>query len=109
MVPAGLVSVTSRLSLPKLADTEIVLYRAPGELSQAAELSRSQTRHTSTSIGTGLVPRSSLHEEMAVYQKRLQVHHEKEMLDAQGGGSSTLPVDPPPVYREADEEEQPES
>lgn len=38
MVPAGLVSVTSRLSLPKLADTEIVLYRAPGGLSQAAEL-----------------------------------------------------------------------
>lgn len=38
MVPAGLVSVASRLSLPKLADTEIVLYRAPGGLSQAAEL-----------------------------------------------------------------------
>ncbi|GJD99273.1 LysR substrate-binding domain-containing protein [Methylobacterium isbiliense] len=38
MIPAGLVSVTSRLSLPKLADTEIALYRAPGTLSQAAEL-----------------------------------------------------------------------
>jgi DNA-binding transcriptional LysR family regulator len=38
MVPQGLVSMGSRLSLPKLADTEIVLYRAPGGLSQAAEL-----------------------------------------------------------------------
>jgi DNA-binding transcriptional LysR family regulator len=38
MIPAGLVSITSKLSLPKLADTEIALYRAPGALSQAAEL-----------------------------------------------------------------------
>ncbi|WP_289015691.1 LysR substrate-binding domain-containing protein [uncultured Methylobacterium sp.] len=38
MIPAGLVSVASRLALPKLADTEIVLYRAPGRLSQAADL-----------------------------------------------------------------------
>ena len=82
-------------------------YASP--LSQIADLSRSQTRRTSSSSGTGLVPRSSLHEEMAVYQKRLEVHHEKEILDAQGGSGSGLLTDPPPVYREADEDEQPES
>lgn len=38
MIPAGLVSVDTRLRLPKLPDTEIVLYRAPGPLSPAAEL-----------------------------------------------------------------------
>ncbi|MBX9930546.1 MAG: LysR family transcriptional regulator [Methylobacterium sp.] len=38
MVPAGLVSVAVQLNLPKLPDTEIVLYRAPGVLSRAAEL-----------------------------------------------------------------------
>lgn len=38
MIPAGLVSVDTRLRLPKLPDTEIVLYRAPGPLSAAAEL-----------------------------------------------------------------------
>ncbi|AWN42307.1 LysR substrate-binding domain-containing protein [Methylobacterium durans] len=38
MVPAGLISVSTRLHLPKLPDTEIVLYRAPGSLSPAAEL-----------------------------------------------------------------------
>lgn len=38
MVPAGLVSVSSRLNLPKLPDTEIVLYRAPGTLTRAADL-----------------------------------------------------------------------
>ncbi|KQO66865.1 LysR family transcriptional regulator [Methylobacterium sp. Leaf111] len=38
MIPAGLVSVGNRLRLPKLPDTEIVLYRAPGPLSPAAEL-----------------------------------------------------------------------
>ncbi len=47
----------------------------------------------------------SLHDEMALYQKRLEVHHEKEMGVAQNGGGSGLPVDPPPVYRE---EEPPE-
>lgn len=55
MVPQGLISVTSRLSLPKLADTEIVLYRAPGSLSQAAELLASSIteflrRHRSSSV-----------------------------------------------------------
>lgn len=38
MIPLGLISVSSRLQLPKLPDTEIVLYRAPGSLSPAAEL-----------------------------------------------------------------------
>lgn len=38
MIPPGLISVSCRLQLPKLLDTEIVLYRAPGSLSPAAEL-----------------------------------------------------------------------
>ncbi|MGE7157615.1 LysR substrate-binding domain-containing protein [Methylorubrum rhodesianum] len=38
MIPPGLISVSSRLQLPKLPDTEIVLRRAPGTLSPAAEL-----------------------------------------------------------------------
>lgn len=38
MIPSGLISVGPRLHLPKLPDTEIVLYRAPGLLTPAAEL-----------------------------------------------------------------------
>lgn len=38
MIPSGLISVGARLQLPMLPDTEIVLYRAPGPLSAAAEL-----------------------------------------------------------------------
>lgn len=38
MIPADMVSVSARLQLPKLPDTEIVLYRAPGPVTPAAEL-----------------------------------------------------------------------
>jgi DNA-binding transcriptional LysR family regulator len=38
MIPADMISVSARLQLPKLPDTEIVLYRAPGHVSPAAEL-----------------------------------------------------------------------
>ncbi|WP_345821750.1 LysR substrate-binding domain-containing protein [Methylobacterium fujisawaense] len=38
MIPADMVSVSARLQLPKLPDTEIVLYRAPGHVTPAAEL-----------------------------------------------------------------------
>ncbi|MFC6742201.1 LysR substrate-binding domain-containing protein [Methylobacterium tardum] len=38
MIPANMISVSARLQLPKLPDTEIVLYRAPGHVSPAAEL-----------------------------------------------------------------------
>lgn len=38
MVPAGFVLLGSEQGLPPLPDTEIVLYRAPGSLSRAAEL-----------------------------------------------------------------------
>ncbi|KQQ21381.1 LysR family transcriptional regulator [Methylobacterium sp. Leaf123] len=38
MIPADMVSVSGRLQLPKLPDTEIVLYQAPGHVSLAAEL-----------------------------------------------------------------------
>ncbi|MGT2488963.1 hypothetical protein ACU4GA_29910 [Methylobacterium oryzae CBMB20] len=33
-----MVTVSGRLALPKLPDTEIVLYQAPGQVSPAAEL-----------------------------------------------------------------------
>ncbi|MCJ2101357.1 LysR substrate-binding domain-containing protein [Methylobacterium sp. E-046] len=38
MIPADMVSVSGCLQLPKLPDTEIVLYQAPGHVSPAAEL-----------------------------------------------------------------------
>jgi DNA-binding transcriptional LysR family regulator len=38
MIPANMISISARLELPKLPDTEIVLYRAPGHVSPAAEL-----------------------------------------------------------------------
>jgi len=38
MIPANMISVSAGLQLPKLPDTEIVLYRAPGHVSPAAEL-----------------------------------------------------------------------
>lgn len=38
MIPVDRISVSARLQLPKLPDTEIVLYRAPGHVSPAAEL-----------------------------------------------------------------------
>ena len=38
MGPADMVSGSGRLQLPKLPDTEIVLYQAPGHVSAAAEL-----------------------------------------------------------------------
>ncbi|KAM5533315.1 hypothetical protein V8D89_012989 [Ganoderma adspersum] len=49
---------------------------------------------------------SSLHEEMAGYQKRLEAHHRKESEDAvmreQGiGAGASVPADPPPVYSAA--------
>ncbi len=38
MVPEDMVSVSARLRLPKLSDTEIVLYQAPGHVSPAVQL-----------------------------------------------------------------------
>ncbi len=38
MIPRDMVSVSARFQLPKLSDTEIVLYQAPGHVSPAAEL-----------------------------------------------------------------------
>lgn len=53
-----------------------------------------------------LTASSSLHEEMAGYQKRLEAHHRKESEDAimreQGiGVGASVPADPPPVYSAA--------
>jgi len=45
MVPDGLKVLTEEHGLPRLADTEIALYRAPGRLSRAAELLAEQIAH----------------------------------------------------------------
>ncbi|KAI0633405.1 hypothetical protein C8Q77DRAFT_1056901 [Trametes polyzona] len=55
-----------------------------------------------------LTASSSLHEEMAGYQKALEAHHRKEQDDAQRredriGEGSAFPEDPPPVYRDREE------
>lgn len=61
----------------------------------AAFLTRGNTSRTTASTA------STLHSEMAVYQKRLEAHHEKEMQardDAAPSGG--LPLEPPPEYQE---------
>lgn len=55
-----------------------------------------------------LTASSSLHEEMAGYQKALEAHHRKEQDEAQRredriGEGSAVPEDPPPVYRDREE------
>jgi len=63
MIPPGLISVGRRLSLPKLSDTEIVLYRAPGPLTPAAELLSMAIVGAleQQSIGTGEADLSAAH------------------------------------------------
>lgn len=56
-----------------------------------------------TTMASRLTAGSSLHEEMAGYQKALEAHHQKEQDDAQHrenriGEGSAVPEDPPPVY-----------
>jgi DNA-binding transcriptional LysR family regulator len=55
MVPAGLALLGPEHGLPPLADTEIVLYRAPGSLSRAAELLSEHIVH-SLEIASGQGP-----------------------------------------------------
>lgn len=98
--PLSRTSVTDR-DLPPLPESTIShSVHPPSEESSSylSDLSRGQTyasRHTTATTAT----RMSLHDEMAQYQKRLEVHHEKELGN---GGGSGLPVDPPPVYRAED-------
>lgn len=75
-------SSTSSSSGPPSAFTDPSLYR-------------NSTFSTTTSGGA-----SRLHSEMATYQKRLEVHHEKELLvrDEEAGGG--VPLEPPPMYQE---------
>ncbi|KAH9892866.1 hypothetical protein C8Q73DRAFT_699702 [Cubamyces lactineus] len=73
------------------------------EESSAPLLSRDSTQVSR------LTASSSLHQEIVGYQKALEAHYQKVQDDAQGrsggiGGSSTLPEDPPPVYRDRDEQ-----
>ncbi|KAI1796464.1 hypothetical protein LXA43DRAFT_987764 [Ganoderma leucocontextum] len=68
--------------------------------SEAPLLARGDTQ------ASRLTASSSLHEEMAGYQKRLEAHHRKESEDAiireHGiGAGSSVPADPPPVYSAA--------
>ncbi|EIW63070.1 uncharacterized protein TRAVEDRAFT_43380 [Trametes versicolor FP-101664 SS1] len=63
-----------------------------------------------TTQASRLTATSSLHEEMAGYQKALEAHHQKEQDDAQHrenriGEGSAVPEDPPPVYRDREEGE----
>lgn len=64
---------------------------------------------TQTSTASRLSSGSTLHSEIATYQKRLEAHHEKEMAvmreeadeGNEGGiGGSSIPLDPPPSYQE---------
>ena len=57
-------------------------------------LTRGPTSSTTTSRT------SMLHSEMAAYQKRLEAHHEKEMQVRDDVGGSSVPLEPPPEYRE---------
>ncbi|KAI0330136.1 hypothetical protein GY45DRAFT_1324018 [Cubamyces sp. BRFM 1775] len=73
------------------------------EESSAPLLSRDSTQTSR------LTTSSSLHQEIVGYQKALEAHYRKEEDDAEGrpsgiGGSSALPEDPPPVYRDRDEQ-----
>lgn len=43
---------------------------------------------------------SVLHSEMTAYQKELEAHHEKEMQVRDDVGGSSIPLEPPPEYRE---------
>ncbi|KAI0829682.1 hypothetical protein BC628DRAFT_1408523 [Trametes gibbosa] len=61
-----------------------------------------------TTQASRLTASSSLHEEMAGYQKALEAHHRKEQDEAQQregriGEGSAVPEDPPPVYRDREE------
>ncbi|KAI0769324.1 hypothetical protein BD413DRAFT_613874 [Trametes elegans] len=61
-----------------------------------------------TTQASRLTTSSSLHEEIAGYQKALEAHHRKEDDDAQRreeriGQGSAVPEDPPPVYRDREE------
>ncbi|KAI0655960.1 hypothetical protein C8Q70DRAFT_1057157 [Cubamyces menziesii] len=73
------------------------------EESSAPLLSRDSTQTSR------LTASSSLHQEIVGYQKALEAHYRKEEDDAEGrpggiGGSSALQEDPPPVYRDRDEQ-----
>ncbi|KIP06602.1 hypothetical protein PHLGIDRAFT_13763 [Phlebiopsis gigantea 11061_1 CR5-6] len=59
-----------------------------------AELTRGSTSRTATSRA------STLHSEMASYQKQLEAHHEKEMQVRDDAGGSRVPLEPPPEYQE---------
>lgn len=63
----------------------------------AALLARGPTTRTTATTS------STLHDEMAAYQKRLEAHHEKELQARDDGepSSALLPLDPPPEYRES--------
>ncbi|KAI0371146.1 hypothetical protein BV20DRAFT_1051894 [Pilatotrama ljubarskyi] len=61
-----------------------------------------------TTQASRLTTSSSLHEELAGYQKALEAHHRKEEDDAQQreeriGEGSVIPDEPPPVYRGRDQ------
>jgi DNA-binding transcriptional LysR family regulator len=58
MVQPGLVLLGSEQGLPALSDTEIVLYRAPGTLSRAAELLAEHIVHSLESSGTSALSES---------------------------------------------------
>lgn len=87
-------------ALPPLPESPTTVSSRPNSSTAAADLSRglTQTSHRTTAT-TGT--RSSLHDEMAAYQKRLEIHHEKEMNTRDDVGGSGMPSDPPPVYQEA--------
>ncbi len=52
MVPPGLVLLGLEHDLPSLPDTEIVLYRAPGTLSRAAEILAEHIIHSLETAAT---------------------------------------------------------
>jgi DNA-binding transcriptional LysR family regulator len=56
MVPPGFLLIGAEHGLPPLPDTEIVLYRAPGALSRAAELLAEHIVHSLESASAGKAP-----------------------------------------------------
>ncbi|GJE94902.1 hypothetical protein PsYK624_110780 [Phanerochaete sordida] len=74
-------------------------FPAASDANVAAFLARENTNRTTRTSA------STLHDEMAAYQKRLEAHHEKEMQvrddHSVDGPSSMMPLEPPPEYRES--------
>ncbi|KAJ3537832.1 hypothetical protein NM688_g6616 [Phlebia brevispora] len=89
--------------LPKFPNSSAAR-SAEDETPLLVELSRGPTsvsRRTASTTGT----RMSLHDEVALYQKRLEAHHEKEIGASAAEEGFRIPVDPPPEYREAEDEQ----